>query len=35
MPMIQKQMVKLLTKHGWLKTAGGKGSLPCENGKVW
>ncbi|EHL96620.1 toxin-antitoxin system, toxin component, HicA family [Lentilactobacillus parafarraginis F0439] len=26
MPMTQKQMVKLLTKHGWVKTSGGKGS---------
>ncbi|MHA3066587.1 type II toxin-antitoxin system HicA family toxin [Lacticaseibacillus saniviri] len=26
MPMTQKQMVKLLSKHGWVKTTGGKGS---------
>ena len=26
MPMTQKQMVKLLKKHGWLPTDGGKGS---------
>ncbi len=26
MPMTQKEMVKLLTAHGWIKTRGGKGS---------
>lgn len=26
MPMTQKEMVKLLTAHGWTKTKGGKGS---------
>ena len=26
MPMTQKEMVKLLTAHGWIKTKGGKGS---------
>ncbi|GHP14248.1 addiction module toxin, HicA family protein [Lentilactobacillus fungorum] len=26
MPMTQKQMVKLLTKHGWSIASGGKGS---------
>ncbi|WP_318766550.1 type II toxin-antitoxin system HicA family toxin [Lactiplantibacillus carotarum] len=26
MPMTQKEMVKLLTAHGWTKTNGGKGS---------
>lgn len=25
-PMTQKEMVKLLTAHGWIKTRGGKGS---------
>ena len=26
MPMTQKEMVKLLTANGWIKTRGGKGS---------
>lgn len=26
MPMTQKQMVKLLTSNGWVKSDGGKGS---------
>ncbi|WP_461219042.1 type II toxin-antitoxin system HicA family toxin [Lapidilactobacillus salsurivasis] len=26
MPMTQKQMIKLLTRHGWSQTSGGKGS---------
>lgn len=26
MPIKQKEMVKLLSKHGWTKTTGGKGS---------
>lgn len=26
MPMTQKEMVKLLAEHGWIKTKGGKGS---------
>ena len=26
MPMTQKEMVKLLAAHGWIKTKGGKGS---------
>ncbi|WP_203638552.1 type II toxin-antitoxin system HicA family toxin [Levilactobacillus wangkuiensis] len=26
MPMTQKEMVKFLKVHGWIKTSGGKGS---------
>lgn len=26
MPMTQRQMVKLLKRHGWIETDGGKGS---------
>ena len=29
MPMTQKEMVKLLTSHGWIKTRGGK-STPIK-----